>query len=66
MGKVRRGGYLFIWWKGDHDPRHVHVFDNRNRLLGRVSVPELEQLDAWRPPRKVVEILHALRDEGRL
>lgn len=26
MGKVRRGGYVFIVWKGDHPPRHVHVY----------------------------------------
>jgi len=26
VGKVRRGGYVFITWKGDHSPRHVHVY----------------------------------------
>ena len=26
MGKVRRGGYIFVTWKGDHSPRHVHVY----------------------------------------
>jgi len=26
MGKMRRGGYVFITWKGDHPPRHVHVY----------------------------------------
>jgi hypothetical protein len=26
MGKVRRGGYVFFTWKGDHPPRHVHVY----------------------------------------
>jgi len=26
MGKVRRGGYVFVSWKGDHSPRHVHVY----------------------------------------
>ena len=26
MGKVRRGGYVFVTWKGDHPPRHVHVY----------------------------------------
>ena len=25
MTKVRRGGYVFLTWKGDHPPRHVHV-----------------------------------------
>ena len=26
VGKVRWGGYVFITWKGDHLPRHVHVY----------------------------------------
>lgn len=26
MGKIRRGGYVFLTWKGDHSPRHVHVY----------------------------------------
>lgn len=23
MGKLRRGGYIFVCWKGDHAPRRV-------------------------------------------
>jgi hypothetical protein len=26
VGKIRRGGFVFIAWKGDHPPRHVHVY----------------------------------------
>ena len=26
MGKLRCGGYVFITWKGDHPPRHVHDY----------------------------------------
>ena len=26
MGKVRRGGLIFVTWTGDHAPRHVHVY----------------------------------------
>ena len=26
MGKLRRGGYILVTWKGDHPPRHVHVY----------------------------------------
>ena len=26
MGKTKAGGYIFVTWIGDHDPRHVHVF----------------------------------------
>lgn len=28
MSKVRRGGYVFLAWKGDHSPRHVHVYSD--------------------------------------
>ena len=33
MAKIRRGGYVFITWKGDHDPRHVHVFQDGHEVL---------------------------------
>ncbi len=26
MSRIRRGGYVFITWVGDHSPRHVHVY----------------------------------------
>lgn len=32
MPKIRRGGYVFLAWKGDHGPRHVHVYRN-GRLI---------------------------------
>ena len=25
MGKIRRGGFVFLTWIGDHSPYHVHV-----------------------------------------
>jgi hypothetical protein len=48
MGTLRRGGYLFITWKSDHPPRHVHVYragrlvvkwdlDNKKPMMGRAS-----------------------------
>jgi hypothetical protein len=33
MGKIRRGGYVFITWKGDHSPRHVHVYRDGSLVL---------------------------------
>jgi len=26
VGKIRRGGFVFLSWAGDHAPRHVHVY----------------------------------------
>ena len=48
MGKLRRGGYIFIAWKSDHPPRHVHVYrdgklvakwdlDNKKPMKGAAS-----------------------------
>lgn len=33
MGKIRRGGYIFLTWKGDHGPRHVHVYRDREFVV---------------------------------
>ena len=66
MGKIRRGGYLFIWWSGDHEPRHVHVFDGKGKLLGRVAIATKAPLDDWLPTKKAVEIINDLQREGRL
>jgi len=32
MPKIRRGGYVFLAWRGDHGPRHVHVL-RHGRLI---------------------------------
>jgi len=64
MGKVRRGGYVFVTWKGDHTPRHVHVYRD-----GKFIVKW--DLENQRPmkgeaPRRVVELIGKLESEGRL
>jgi hypothetical protein len=33
MGKIRRGGYIFVTWIGDHSPYHVHVYRDRKLVL---------------------------------
>ena len=48
MGKIRRNNYIFLTWKGDHSPRHVHVYrdakfvvkydlENRQVMKGRIT-----------------------------
>lgn len=66
MGKIRRGGYIFEWWIGDHPPRHVPVSDSNGELLGRISVDGLQPFDDWQPPRKVLELIRQLIAENRL
>ncbi len=64
MGKVRRGGFVFLWWKGDHEPRHVHVYRD-----GKLVVKwDLENRMAMkgRAPRRVVDLIAELEAEGLL
>jgi hypothetical protein len=56
MGKLRRGNYVFVWWKSDHRPRHVHVYrdgvlvakwdlDHGKLMLGHASKKVLALID---------------------
>jgi len=64
VGKIRRGGYIFVTWKGDHPPRHVHVYrdgkfvvkwdlDNKKPMKGKMI-------------RRVLELIEELESEDRL
>jgi hypothetical protein len=66
MGKVCRGGYVFEWWIGDHNPRHIHVSKTDGRILGRVILETMEPMDTWNPPKKVLMLIEDLVKEGRL
>jgi hypothetical protein len=66
MGKVRRGGYMFMWWIGDHPPRHIHVFDKNGRLITRVNLETMQAMDIPKIERKVLELIQELQREGRL
>ncbi|GDY22606.1 hypothetical protein LBMAG56_39530 [Verrucomicrobiota bacterium] len=66
MGKVRRGGYIIVWWAGDHEPRHVHVKTSSGRKLGRLDITAMQGLEGWLPDRKLIEVIQQLKTEGRL
>jgi hypothetical protein len=44
MGKIRRGGYVFEWWIGDHEPKHIHISDSSGEMLGRLTLEILSHL----------------------
>jgi hypothetical protein len=66
MGKVRRGGYMFLWWIGDHQPRHIHVFDKNGKLITRVNLATMEAMDIPKVERRILEIIRELQREGRI
>ena len=64
MTKVRRGGFIFITWKGDHPPRHVHVLrDGRLVLKWNLESPLPMQGLAT---GKLLALIRRLEDEGVL
>ena len=64
MPKVRRGGYVFLAWVGDHAPRHVHVYRDGAFIVKW-------DLDNWQPMRgqassRVRRLIRDLVEEGKL
>jgi hypothetical protein len=64
MARIRRGGYIFLTWVGDHTPRHVHVYrdgklvvtwdlDNRMPMVGEAN-------------RRILSLIDELEYEGLL
>ena len=64
MSKIRRGGYLFLTWRSDHSPRHVHVY-REGRLVLKWDLDHRRPM-AGQPVRKVLELIRQLEAEGRL
>jgi hypothetical protein len=64
MGKTRRGGFVFVTWKGDHSPYHVHVY-----LDGALVLKwDLENGVAMKgkSTRRILKLIDELREEGLL
>ncbi len=62
MGKIRRGGYVFLSWKGDHSPQHVF---KDSKLIVKWD------LENWLPmkgqaTRRIIQLLRELVREGAL
>ena len=64
MSKIRRGGYIFITWIGDHAPRHVHVYKDRKLLLKWDLENNLPMKGT--PLAVVLRLIDELRREGHL
>ena len=64
MSKIRRGGYVFVTWKGDHSPRHVHVYRDGELIVNwdlDNSVPM-----KGKASRKVISLIDERESEGLL
>ncbi len=66
MSRIRRHGYVIEWFIGDHDPRHVHVYDSKGRFLGRFDLDTFTGHEGWKPDRKLLRVIEELQKQGRL
>lgn len=64
MTKIRRGGYVFVMWKGDHPPRHVHVLRD-GRLVLKWNLEHRQPMEGVATGR-LLTLIRQLEDEGRL
>ena len=64
MSKIRRGGYVFFAWMGDHGPRHVHVYRS-GRLVLKWDL-ERDRVMRGAASRRVRALIAGLRAEGLL
>ncbi|MBN4071838.1 DUF4160 domain-containing protein [bacterium AH-315-F18] len=64
MGRIKKGGYEFTTWIGDHDPRHVHVYRDGKMIVkwdldnGKVMKGKIN--------KKIKKLIKALQKEGGL
>jgi hypothetical protein len=62
VGRFRRGNYLFVTWKGDHGPRHVHVYRD-GRLVVKWNLDDRVPMKG-RPTARVLQLIAELETEG--
>lgn len=64
MGRLKRGGFIFVWWKGDHSPRHVHVYRDGS-LVVKWDIENQKPMKG-EASRTLLELIAGLVAEGRL
>jgi hypothetical protein len=64
MGKIRRGGFVFITWKGDHPPRHVHVYRDGTLVLKWNLEDQVSM--SGKATQRVLRLITELESEGLL
>lgn len=62
MGRIKRGGYIFEFWVGDHPPRHVHVFKD-GKFICKIRTKDMTLMEGT-ADRKIMNTLKILIKEG--
>jgi hypothetical protein len=64
VSKFRRGNYLFLSWKGDHSPRHVHVYKD-GKLVLKWNLDDGQPMKG-KATARILELIAQLEEEGAL
>ncbi|MSR19952.1 MAG: DUF4160 domain-containing protein [Gemmatimonadetes bacterium] len=64
MGKFRRGGFVFVTWKGDHSPYHVHVYRDGSLVVKWDLENDVAMKGA--ATRRILRLIAELREGGLL
>lgn len=64
MGKIRRGGYVFVTWTGDHSPKHVHVYLD-TELVVKWDLENVKPM-MGQATRRIRQLIEELKAEGAL
>jgi hypothetical protein len=65
MVRIRRGGYVFQTWSGDHRPRHVHVYRDGRKVL-RWDLEMGHPMGGRQASARIRKLIESLVREGRL
>ena len=64
MTKIRRGGFVFFSWIGDHSPRHVNVYRDGRIVLKWDLENNMPMAGKLTP--KLIKLIRELEAEGKL
>lgn len=62
--RIKRGGYIFVMWVGDHEPKHIHVFRDDELILKWDALDRKPILGV--PGARLKRLLDELEAKGRL
>ena len=57
MDKKKAGGFIFVSYAADHPPDHVHIFDGKNRPIGRWDIEKQRPMDDFEVTRQLRQAL---------
>lgn len=64
MTKIRRGNYIFLSSKGDHSPKHVHVYRD-GKLVLKWDLENNRPMKG-RATKRLLAHIEELQQEGRI